>query len=227
MRYCREVSTAGKAEVKDPEAASMEFVDDHKPSVSIGAPGQDVYAPLNSSLGEETSDCWPAATELDLPVRLDPHLSFSSIADTFRSAYEPPRASSIADSCLVDMLFDALNSGDDEACTVAAKARLTCDVWDDLEADIDADTETVYSTDSSSVCSMDSPSVYSAESIMMEVPYLDLMLLLPLPPDLCVPPIVGKAMEVKAMEPEPVFSSSASASYYCSIDDWSAVGLAF
>ncbi|EED84856.1 predicted protein [Postia placenta Mad-698-R] len=293
MRYCREVSTAGEAEVKDPEAAS---VDEHKASASIGAPGLDVYAPLNSILGEETSDCWPAAAGLDLPVRLDPHpqddvvsapdavqyedlylatqLSFSSIADTFQSAYEPPRARSIADSwstvsrtfnvspssssiysaescpSLDSMLFDALNSGDDEACIVAAKARLTCDVWDDLEADMsmssecssrsssptstpalsDADTESVFSTDSSSVCLMDSPSawmpdapsVYSAESVKTEVPYLDLLLSLALPSDLRVPPV-----GVKTMEPEPVFSSSVSVLHYGSLDDFGAVGLAF
>ncbi|EED84474.1 predicted protein [Postia placenta Mad-698-R] len=296
VRYCRQVFATGEGEIKDPEAASVELVDDHKPSASISAPGLDVYAPLSPVLGKETSNCWPAAAGLDLPLRLDPHpqddvvsapeavqyedlylatqLSFSSIADTFQSAYESPRARSIADSwstvsraftvspssssiysaescpSLDGMLFDALNSGDDEACIVAAKARLTCDVWDDLEADMsmssecssrsssptstpalsDADTESVFSTDSSSVCSMDSPSawmpdapsVYSAESVKTEVPYLDLLLSLALPSDLRVPPV-----GVKAMEPEPVFSSSVSVLHYGSLDDFGAVGLAF
>ncbi|OSX63436.1 hypothetical protein POSPLADRAFT_1055496 [Postia placenta MAD-698-R-SB12] len=219
VRYCRKVSVTGEGEIKDLEAAS---VDEHKPSASGSARGLDVYAPLNSILREETSDCWPAATELDLSVRLDSHLSFSPIADTFRSAYECPRAPSIAGSCLVCTLFDALNSGDNEARIATAKAMLTGDVWDDLEADICADTESVFSMDSPSVWLSNAPSVYSTGSTKTGVPYHGLLLSLPPPSHLRVPHVV-----VKAVEPEPVFSSGVSASYYGSVNDFGAVGLTF
>lgn len=165
-----------------------------------------------------------------------------------------PSSSSIpaSESCtsLVGTLFDALNSGDNEARIATAKAMLTGDVWDDLKADMSmpsecssrassptstyalscADTESVFSTDFSSVFSMDSPSVwlsnapsvYSTGSTKTGVPYHGLLLSLPPPSDLRVPHVV-----VKAVEPEPVFSSGVSASYFGSVNDFGAVGLTF
>lgn len=56
-----------------------------------------------------------------------------------------PSSSSIfsSESCtsLVCTLFDALNSGDNEARIATAKAMLTGDVWDDLEADMSMPSE--------------------------------------------------------------------------------------